>query len=273
MSTRAKMVLVLAVFVVGGVLAATSAQGVFGRRLGSRARLSLVERHFADLNVNHGSLEAQVHALAARVAALEARLEQCGCLPPCMPCQEQGLCGPGGEACGADTDGDGIDDCPDRCPCEPGDAEHAGCPPPPPPPCDVCICPEVGASCGHDADGDGTDDCLDLCPCEPGPAEETGCPAHICRVCETCQIVPCGHDADGDGLDDCQDTCPCRPGPADHEGCPTGEACQSDADCDDSNGCSLDACVDGICRHECLCVGPEGFDCCPGPVGSCPPTP
>jgi hypothetical protein len=149
---------------------------------------------------------------------------------------------------------------------------HCGCPAP------ECLpCQEQGlcageAACGRDADKDGIDDCHDRCPCERGVADTAGCPPppDLCHVCETCELVPCGHDADIDGLDDCQDACPCRPGAIDHEGCPSGDACTTDTDCDDSNGCSLDACDGGICRHECMCVSPTGFECCPGPATECP---
>jgi outer membrane murein-binding lipoprotein Lpp len=223
MRTRTKLLLVLAVLLAGAALVSAGVSRERVRRLSTRARIAVTEQHVADLGTDHESLEAQVHALAARVAALEARLSECGC------------------------------------------------PPPPPPVCEPCTCAEGGGTCGHDADGDGTDDCLDKCPCEPGPPENTGCPGPICRICDSCEIVPCGHDADGDGLDDCQDFCPCRPGPADHQGCPVGDVCQNDADCDDGNGCSADICDHGTCRHECLCLGPAGFDCCPGPVAECPP--
>ena len=51
--------------------------------------------------------------------------------------------------------------------------------------------------------------------------------------------------------------------------CPVSE-CQSDADCNDGNGCSADHCANGVCQHDCLCVGPSGgSDCCPGPAASC----
>jgi hypothetical protein len=46
--------------------------------------------------------------------------------------------------------------------------------------------------------------------------------------------------------------------------------CGTDAECDDGNGCSLDRCIDGLCTHECLCVGPAGsLTCCPGPAAEC----
>ena len=149
---------------------------------------------------------------------------------------------------------------------------QCGCPAPECSPCQEReLCNAAGAACGADADADGVDDCLDRCPCEHGVADAEGCPPppDICHVCESCELVPCGNDADADGLDDCQDGCPCRPGPLDHEGCPTGDACTSDADCDDGNPCSLDACDGAVCRHECLCVSPGGFECCPGPAAEC----
>ena len=46
-------------------------------------------------------------------------------------------------------------------------------------------------------------------------------------------------------------------------GCPDG--------CNDGNPCTLDACVNGRCEHECACRGPGPvMTCCPGP-GPCPP--
>jgi len=49
---------------------------------------------------------------------------------------------------------------------------------------------------------------------------------------------------------------------------PTGE-CTTNSDCDDSNGCSLDTCNDGACEHACICEGPSGPTCCPGPSNLC----
>jgi hypothetical protein len=266
MSTRSKVVLVLALLL-GAALVAAKVAADRPRPLGTKARLRLLERHFAEVTTSGDTVEAQVQALAAHVAALQARLEQCGCPPPppppCTPCQDKGLCTTDGVACGADADGDGTDDCLDHCPCEPGPAESGGCAMPP---CAPCMCIVAGGTCGHDADGDGIDDCSDRCPCEPGPPENGGCPRPICEPCSSCQLVPCGHDADGDGVDDCEDSCPCRPGPPENHGCPMGTPCQTDADCDDGNGCSLDVCIDGFCEHKCLCLAADGFDCGPGPV-------
>ena len=227
MKARVKVVAGVALMLAAVALLATQGGAGLGRRLRNRERLHMVERHYADLNADQETLDEQVRALAARVAELEARLDQC-CPPPppppaCLPCQERGLCE---TALG-------------------------------------------GGTCGEDADHDGVDDCLDHCPCEPGRALD-GCPAPFCDVCRSCEVVPCGHDADADGVDDCLDECPCHPGPADNHGCPVGDRCATDADCDDGNGCSFDACVHGACIHECLCLGPSGFDCCPGPAVPCP---
>src|ERR1051325_5690116 len=152
MKIRAKVTLGL-VIVVGVALVGARVAANRTRALGSRARLRVVERHFADLATSTATLEQQVQALAMHVAALEARLEQCGCSPPprCTPCQQQGLCTADGAACGQDADGDGSDDCLDQCPCDPGPADHGGCPAPP---CDLCPCTIRGQACGHDADGD-----------------------------------------------------------------------------------------------------------------------
>ncbi|TMA68286.1 MAG: hypothetical protein E6J68_03610 [Deltaproteobacteria bacterium] len=265
MTTRTKAALALVVLLAAAAFLAVRVSAGGGRHPRLRARLDLVERHFADLTTSSDTVEVRLQALAVRVADLEARLAECHCAPPpaCTPC----TCAAAGAACGQDADGDGVDDCLDRCPCEPGPSDQAGCPrPPPPPPCSPCPCVVGGGPCGHDADHDGIDDCTDACPCDPGPAENKGCPRPICEPCTSCATVPCGHDADGDGVDDCADACPCRPGPDTNRGCPMGRACQTDADCDDGNGCSLDVCLGGVCEHKCLCLGPAGFDCGPGPA-------
>jgi len=52
--------------------------------------------------------------------------------------------------------------------------------------------------------------------------------------------------------------------------------CNGDAACDDGNGCTFDACREGVCVHDCACVSPGaagGFTCCPGPAAECPPPP
>src|SRR5206468_2766002 len=193
MTTRTKAALALVLLLAAAVFLAVRVSAGGGRHPRLRARLDLVERHFADLTTSSDTVEARLQALAIRVADLETRLAECHCVPPptCTPC----TCAAAGAACGQDADGDGVDDCLDRCPCEPGPSDQAGCPgPPPPPPCSPCPCVFEGG--------------------------------------------PCGHDADHDGIDDCTD----------------------------GNGCSLDVCMGGVCEHKCLCLGPAGFDCRPGPA-------
>lgn len=47
-------------------------------------------------------------------------------------------------------------------------------------------------------------------------------------------------------------------------------ACATDADCEDGNPCTADACVRDRCIHQCQCVGPGGGrSCCPGPAAEC----
>ena len=86
--------------------------------------------------------------------------------------------------CKMDTDGDGIPDCEDKCPNDPGPPEFNGCPPP-------------------DRDHDGIPDHLDKCPDAPGLPQYDGCP-----------------DTDGDGIPDNLDRCPNIPGPPQFQGCP-----------------------------------------------------
>ena len=48
------------------------------------------------------------------------------------------------------------------------------------------------------------------------------------------------------------------------------KTCQTDADCHDGNGCTHDACLNGMCVHVCICVSPEGaLTCCPAPGALC----
>src|SRR5439155_553018 len=132
MTNRTKAALALTVLLAGAAFLAVRVSAGGARHPHLRARLDLVERHFADLTTSSDTVEARLQALAARVADLEARLAECLCVPPptCTPC----TCAAAGAACGQDADGDGVDDCLDRCPCQPGPSAQAGCPLPPPPP-------------------------------------------------------------------------------------------------------------------------------------------
>jgi hypothetical protein len=60
------------------------------------------------------------------------------------------------ESCEEDFDGDGIPDCEDECPEQPGPRSNRGCP--------------------EDFDGDGIPDLEDECPEQPGPRSNDGCP-------------------------------------------------------------------------------------------------
>ena len=60
------------------------------------------------------------------------------------------------ESCEEDFDGDGIPDCEDECPEQPGPRSNDGCP--------------------EDSDGDGIPDREDECPEQPGPRSNDGCP-------------------------------------------------------------------------------------------------
>jgi len=62
------------------------------------------------------------------------------------------------ESCEEDSDGDGIPDCEDECPEQPGPRSNGGCPE------------------GLDSDGDGIPDREDECPEQPGPRSNDGCP-------------------------------------------------------------------------------------------------
>ena len=88
------------------------------------------------------------------------------------------------DLCKVDSDGDGIPDCEDKCPNDPGPPEYNGCPPP-------------------DRDHDGIPDPLDKCPDTPGLPQYDGCP-----------------DTDGDGIPDNVDRCPTIPGSPQFQGCP-----------------------------------------------------
>src|SRR2546426_138766 len=174
MAPRVKVVLGLAVLFAAALVAAKVAAHR-ARPLGTRARVRLLEKHFAEVATDGGTLEAQLQALAVRVAALEARLDECACpLPPpaCSPC----TCAAGETACGHDADGDGVDDCEDACPCRPGVADNKGCPTGTP--CQTDDDCQDGNPCSLDVCRDGICDHECLClaadgfDCGPGPLRQ-----------------------------------------------------------------------------------------------------
>lgn len=123
-----------------------------------------------------------------------------------------GMCG---DPCTVDSDGDGIGDCNDICPCDDNDVDtdHDGkgdCSDPcPNDNTDACTNP-----CNNDGDHDGVNDCDDPCPHDPaGPVDTDGDGIHDCN--DACPnnadhdcYNDCEWDQDGDGLPDCSDPCP-----------------------------------------------------------------
>ena len=119
------------------------------------------------------------------------------------------------DPCATDSDGDGLGDCEDYCPCDPNTADGDGdavpdCADPcPDDATDACIDP-----CNMDSDGDGTNDCEDVCPWDPAPVTDADednipdcqdfCPGDPDNIC----FEPCRVDQDGDGVGDCDDECP-----------------------------------------------------------------
>jgi len=159
-------------------------------------------------------LRAEVAQLRAKVVQLEGELnfQQRRDAVSVVP-------GPGGictDPCTFDSDGDGIGDCEDLCPCDPnnGDGDGDGIPdcidPCPEDATDACIDP-----CRMDSDGDGVTDCEDPCPWDPAPAQDGDkdgvadcqdpCPEDAANRCfDPCPLL----DQDGDGTRDCIDPCP-----------------------------------------------------------------
>ena len=167
----------------------------------------------------------------------------------------------------ADSDEDGFGDSCDVCPKGPDDddQDEDGIPDG----CDLCS----GTPDGGDLDGDGVPNGCDTCPGgdDNGPdGDEDGVP-------DDCDICPAGDDdgldGDKDGVPFACDTCPGFDdlADADEDGvadgcdlCPTGppgcaEKCSTDADCDDENPCSQDACDQE--SLQCTYVVAPGCEC------------
>lgn len=172
----------------------------------------------ADAGAKTKKLRAEVAELRERIARLESQASflmrresrpASGAVAPGIP---GNLCT---DPCSVDSDGDGVGDCDDPCPCDKeqkdtdGDGTADCLDPCPDDATDACIDP-----CRADTDGDGTTDCTDPCPWDPASVRDTDgdgmpdcadpCPADRKNACAT----PCPLDADGDGQKDCTDPCP-----------------------------------------------------------------
>jgi hypothetical protein len=142
---------------------------------------------------------------------------------------------------------------------------------PPPPPAGTCFdaldeqC--TGQSCSRGTPCPPNEICLAECPPPTGMCFDTitrQCTGEVCSPAQPCSLPN----------EFCTPRCPPPPPPSTTSTTLPGETCQTDAECDDGNPCTLDRCVKGTCEHDCLCVTPEGaFTCCPGPAALCPPPP
>jgi hypothetical protein len=125
-------------------------------------------------------------------------------------------------------------------------------------------------TCAEDADCDnglfcdGVESC-DGCACLPGNPCPGGCDEDLARCFDPCVTnVDCDDGLFCNGLETCVNgSCtdgaePCGPSPLDCETCleatdSCASICTSQADCDDSNACTLDACDGCVCINERLC--------------------
>ena len=149
--------------------------------------------------------------------------------------------------CPKDSDNDGLNDCEDRCPTEPGTPANYGCSGDRdndgiPDDQDACNNPDCSAvdsqGCPKDTDGDEMNDCEDECPSEYGEKNNNGCPEQIGEKdsdndgvpddqdgcfnpeCSRVDSQGCPRDSDNDGVNDCEDQCLNQPGIQAHNGCP-----------------------------------------------------
>lgn len=161
-------------------------------------------------------LRREIALLKARLAQLESRVQfdtrRLDAVLPLAGGIPGGLCA---DPCAVDSDGDGLGDCEDFCPCDAanGDTDGDGladCYDPCPDDAEnACVDP-----CRMDGDGDGVPDCKDPCPWDPAPSTDGDgddipdcfdpCPDDASNQC----IEPCPLDSDGDGMTDCTDPCP-----------------------------------------------------------------
>lgn len=133
----------------------------------------------------------------------------------------------------------------------------------------------TGSECS-DGEACTSDECLADGTCEHVPVQcDDGDPCTIdaCAPELGCTTAPASNVTCNDG-NDCTASDVCANGVC--RGAPITGCCQSAADCDDGNGCSVDACVSGACVNTPLdCTVPDacvvGF--CDPTLGACGSTP
>jgi hypothetical protein len=174
-----------------------------------------------------GKLRTEVSQLAAQVDFLTRSASD-----GARPVQGGGVIYPGtswnmcADPCASDSDGDGLGDCEDWCPCDPNTADddsdgYPDCADP----CPGDTANDCMNPCNWDSDGDGIGDCEDKCPYDPAPEVDTDADGIVdCQ--DICPQDPsnqcwdwCNLDQDGDGTADCKDPCPWSAGEGDTTSC------------------------------------------------------
>ena len=94
--------------------------------------------------------------------------------------------------------------------------------------------------------------------------------ARRCRITPVGECIPpAGGNACIENVTSCCDACGGGCGASTTTTTVPRKGCASASDCDDANACTSDQCIGGTCQHDCLCVGPGGLTCCPGPAAEC----
>jgi hypothetical protein len=176
---------------------------------------------------------------------------------------------------------------------------------PPPLPSGTCLDPttaQCGGSCAPTAPCPQDQLCVPACPLPPPTGK---CFSTVARQCtqESCSprqpctqrdefcTLQCPPLPEGQCLamttgqcttQSCSPTAPCPLEQVCVIQCPSlssttttsttlpGSPCRTDVDCDDGDGCTHDACLNGTCVHVCLCLTADGASaCCPGPAALC----
>jgi len=148
----------------------------------------------------------------------------------------------------------------------------------------ACVCRPPDGECAKDSDCDDGNDCskdhcmagscehVCVCADDAGSASCCSGPSDMCPPpagrCFDTVDMQCGDDR-CDPHHPCHEAnevcrAECAPSPTTTTTLPSG-GCRTNADCDDSDGCTADHCKDGTCEHTCVCHGPSGA--CVRPCG------